>query len=108
MSAKSSKSKKGKNKTEDCTGMITRSIGLHSIETGDLNLDQGNSIDMDNDQDNSLDIDNQNLGNNTITNAPSSQSSSTGYQGHQHSSSAVIHTVLNRPVFDGKIDHFPS
>ena len=77
----SAKSKKNKNKTEDCTGMITRSIGLHSIETGDLNLKQGNSIDMENEQDNALDIDNQNLGN-TITNASSSQTSSTDYPGY--------------------------
>ena len=74
----SAKSKKGKNKTEDCTGMITRSIGIHSIETGDLNLEQDNSNVMQNDQDSSVDIDNQNLGN-TITNASSSQTSSTIY-----------------------------
>ena len=103
----SAKSKKGKNKTEDCTGMITRSLGIHSIETGE-NLEQGNSNDMENEQDSSVDIVNQNVGNNSITNASSSQTSSTGYPGYQHASSAVIHTVINRPVFDGKIDHFPS
>ena len=75
----SAKSKKNKNKTEDCTGMITRSLGIHSIETGE-NLEQGNSNDMENEQDSSVDIVSQNVGNKSITNASSSQTSSTKAQ----------------------------
>ena len=100
-SPNSDKGKKGKlmssngKSNEGGSGIATRSIGLYSV---DSDADQSSNI---------TDNVNQNLSNDSSSNVPISQSSSIGY-GNQHSSTAIIHTVVSRPVYDGKIEHFPS
>ena len=79
------------NTNEDGSGITTRS----------------NSVDADADQSTSVTDDvTQNVSNNPSSNIPISQPSSIGY-GKPHSST-LIHTVVSRPVYDGKIEHFPS
>ena len=75
---------------EDGSGMTTRS----------------NSVDADADQSNGVTDDISQVNNNPSANMPISQPSSLGY-GQQHPST-LIHTVVSRPVYDGKIEHFPS
>ena len=68
---------------------------------------RSNSVDADADQSTSVTDDvTQNISNNPSSNIPISQPSSIGY-GNPHSST-LIHTVVSRPVYDGKIEHFPS
>ena len=86
------KSSNGK-ANEGGSGIATRSIGLYSV---DSDADQSSNIN---------DNVNQNLSNDPSSNIPKSQSSSIGY-GNQHSSTAIIHTVVSRLVYDGKVEHF--
>ena len=83
---------KSKSATGDGSGLTTRS----------------NSIDGDADQSNGANgttDDTSQVNNNTSASLPISQGSSLGY-GQPQQPSTLIHTVVNRPVYDGKMSIF--
>ena len=65
-----------------------------------------NSTDPVADESTGVSDDTSQVTNDTSASLPVARTSSLGYGTQQ--ASTFIHTVVNRPVYDGKIEHFPS